>query len=497
MTTDLDDEELLSRTARDTAAFEPLVVRHSAALHGYFARRAPGAADDLLAELWLQAYTARRGFDPARGPVRAWLFGVARNVLSAHWRRTARQRPGLPGDGGDDPWEAVDARLDAAAVAPRLRALLAELPHDERELLLLVAWGTADAHRGRRGGRHPRGDGPLPAAPRPHPAALQRTPRPGRRPVMNMNGRTDERDDLLDFPGVGELITAGDVPLPAPEAVAAAKAAVARAAERETAVVAPLRVRAPRRRRRFLVAAAAVAAIAVGAVAYPVVDVGGEQAATASAAEFLNDMAAVAEGAPAADAKYWKVRVETVNQDDGEKRTTTYFDRAGRVWTVDEDGTVHEPPAGEEGKVKKWPVGERWLTWPELDKLPTDAKALAERFPKDAHSRFRQLVIMLEDAPASPELRSALFEVLADTPGIKLVGKVEDSKGRPGVAVEITQKDWFTTGPGEDVTLWSKDRYSLDPKTGLVLESTHKIRGQDLPADRYTWQEVGPADKIG
>ncbi|MEV0522563.1 RNA polymerase sigma factor [Streptomyces sp. NPDC050439] len=141
MTTDLDDDELLARTARDPAAFEPLVVRHSAALHGYFARRAPAAADDLVAELWLQAYAARHGFDPDRGPARAWLFGVARNVLSAHWRRLDRQRTGPPGVGGDDdPWEAVDARLDAAAVAPHLRDLLAGLPAEERELLLLVAW---------------------------------------------------------------------------------------------------------------------------------------------------------------------------------------------------------------------------------------------------------------------------------------------------------------------------------------------------------------------
>ncbi|MFK4071673.1 RNA polymerase sigma factor [Streptomyces sp. NPDC029674] len=134
------DDELLVRAAHDASAFEPLVRRHAPALHGYFARRAPGAADDLLAEAWLQAYTARRGFDAARGPARAWLFGVARNVLSAHWRRSCRQRPGPAGDGRDDPWEAVDERLDAAAVAPRLRALLAELPPDERELLLLVAW---------------------------------------------------------------------------------------------------------------------------------------------------------------------------------------------------------------------------------------------------------------------------------------------------------------------------------------------------------------------
>ncbi|MFF1698749.1 RNA polymerase sigma factor [Streptomyces sp. NPDC058257] len=109
----------------------------STALHGYFARRAPAAADDLLAELWLQAYAARRGFDAIRGPARAWLFGVARNVLSAHWRRIERQRPGPPGDGRDDPWEAVDARLDAAAVTAHLRELLASIPAEERELPLL------------------------------------------------------------------------------------------------------------------------------------------------------------------------------------------------------------------------------------------------------------------------------------------------------------------------------------------------------------------------
>jgi RNA polymerase sigma-70 factor (ECF subfamily) len=35
---------------------------------------------------------------------------------------------------------AVDARLDAAALAPQLRQALKDLPDVERELLLLVAW---------------------------------------------------------------------------------------------------------------------------------------------------------------------------------------------------------------------------------------------------------------------------------------------------------------------------------------------------------------------
>jgi RNA polymerase sigma-70 factor (ECF subfamily) len=142
VTKDLNDKHVPTPAVLDPAAFEPLVEHHSVGLHGYFARRAPSAADDLLAELWLQAYATRHGFDPARGSVRAWLFGVARNVLSAHWRRLAEPRPpGSAGSSGaDDPWEAVDDRLVAAAMAPRLRAIIAELPSDERELLLLVAW---------------------------------------------------------------------------------------------------------------------------------------------------------------------------------------------------------------------------------------------------------------------------------------------------------------------------------------------------------------------
>lgn len=136
------DEQLLTWSAKNPAAFETLVVRHSVSLHGYLARRAPDAADDLLSETWLQAFAGRAGFDARRGTARAWLFGVARNVLSGHWRRAAQDRTGVPAPGADssDPWQAVDQRLDAAACRPLLRDTLAGLPAVERELLLLVAW---------------------------------------------------------------------------------------------------------------------------------------------------------------------------------------------------------------------------------------------------------------------------------------------------------------------------------------------------------------------
>ncbi|MEU8624956.1 RNA polymerase sigma factor [Streptomyces sp. NPDC048669] len=137
------DEDLLTRAAREPTAFEPLVARHSAALHSYLVRRAPEVADDLLSELWLQAYAHRGNYDAARGSAKGWLFGVARNVLARHRQSTARaaDRPQVPADAVvGDPWQAVDLRLDAAAVGPQLRSRLAELPEAERELLLLVVW---------------------------------------------------------------------------------------------------------------------------------------------------------------------------------------------------------------------------------------------------------------------------------------------------------------------------------------------------------------------
>lgn len=140
MDTDTDDG-LLARSARDPEAFEMLVGRMSGALHAYLARRAPAVADDLLADLWLQAFSSRKSFDPDRGTARTWLFGVARNILAAHWRRVDREQR-LPSveERNSDPWHAVDQRLDAAAVGPLLRQTMADLPHVERELLLLVAW---------------------------------------------------------------------------------------------------------------------------------------------------------------------------------------------------------------------------------------------------------------------------------------------------------------------------------------------------------------------
>lgn len=243
------------------------------------------------------------------------------------------------------------------------------------------------------------------------------------------------------------------------------------------------------------VAAAAVAAIAVGAVAYPVIGVGESRPpVSASAAEFLNRMAATAAaGASETDAPYWKVHVEVDNEDDRQRRSTSWFDREGHLWSRIPDGSIEKPSPG--GKLKAWPVGDRFLTWKQLDSLPTAPDALERRLGDDV---FGKASALLQDAPLAPEVRAALFKIMARTEGVKLIGQVEDTKGRKGTAVEFTGRPGWMEDPatGKRTIFPSRTtRLVIDPESGKLLESYDTAKG--MPDSRATYLEVGPVDRIG
>jgi RNA polymerase sigma-70 factor (ECF subfamily) len=141
------DASLMSRSAAgDASAFAELLRRHGQAVHAYLSRRGGREdADDLLSEVWLRAIQAQHGYDRRWPDARPWLYGIARNVLRAHWRQLGRQGPPTS-EASSDPWPDVDARIDAAAQVAALRRALAELSGDDREVLLLVTWeGLAPA----------------------------------------------------------------------------------------------------------------------------------------------------------------------------------------------------------------------------------------------------------------------------------------------------------------------------------------------------------------
>jgi RNA polymerase sigma-70 factor (ECF subfamily) len=134
------DGALIEQSVRGRAdAFVEVVRRHEVAVHGFLARRAgQQAADDLLGEVWVRAFAARGGYDPGHAGARPWLYGIARNVLRAHWR--SRPDTSAAAEETVDPWDDVVDRLDSAAQARELTSALRALPAPERDVLLLVAW---------------------------------------------------------------------------------------------------------------------------------------------------------------------------------------------------------------------------------------------------------------------------------------------------------------------------------------------------------------------
>ena len=151
------DTEILGRAKRDPDCFGILYQRHGAAVLRFLARRVDaGSAEDLLAEVFTAAFSARLRVTPHdSGSALPWLYGIAGNVVRSHRRKVVGIATGKPYAANPDEssstldWDAIDARIDAGAKRTALRAALNALSPGERELLLLVAWeGLTPAEAG-------------------------------------------------------------------------------------------------------------------------------------------------------------------------------------------------------------------------------------------------------------------------------------------------------------------------------------------------------------
>ena len=67
--------------------FEAAFREHFPLVYRFIARRVGSAiAEDLAAETFATAYRRRATFDPGRASLRAWLLGIATNLVRSHWR---------------------------------------------------------------------------------------------------------------------------------------------------------------------------------------------------------------------------------------------------------------------------------------------------------------------------------------------------------------------------------------------------------------------------
>jgi RNA polymerase sigma factor (sigma-70 family) len=141
------DAELLRKIAEgDLACLGVLFDRYGADVRGFVSRLgvASGEVDDVVQSTFLLVMRAAKNFEDreGRGSARAWLLGLAANLVRRHRRSLARltarvaswaRQPSEPT--AMSPLEALDAKEAAA----RGKRALDRLSQEKREVFVLVA----------------------------------------------------------------------------------------------------------------------------------------------------------------------------------------------------------------------------------------------------------------------------------------------------------------------------------------------------------------------
>ncbi len=142
---DTPDTELLRQMRAGSAdAFQGLYRRHQGALYRFALLRC-GAADtaaDAVQDAYMGLLDGRYQFDPLRGSLRNFLFGVVCKLMLKH-DHAQRRTSALPDAEDDDAWEPPDpaaqpeARLLEQELAEQVRCALAQLAPHYRDVVIL------------------------------------------------------------------------------------------------------------------------------------------------------------------------------------------------------------------------------------------------------------------------------------------------------------------------------------------------------------------------
>jgi RNA polymerase sigma-70 factor (ECF subfamily) len=125
------DERLLIEAAQhEPARFAELYEQNFARVYAFFARRVTTReeAQDLTAEVFHQALASIGSFKWQGTPFIAWLYGIAANVLSSHWKKLGRNVAPEEIDFSDD-GNGIERRV-------MLAELVELLPPDQRVVVV-------------------------------------------------------------------------------------------------------------------------------------------------------------------------------------------------------------------------------------------------------------------------------------------------------------------------------------------------------------------------
>lgn len=123
---------------RDRQAFGELFDHFAPRINGYLMRLGMdrGASEELAQEVMIVLWQKAHLFDPAKSSLSTWLFRVARNrrIDAKRRDRSALLDPEDPMFQPEAP-EPADQSVDATRRDARIRAAMADLPEDQRELV--------------------------------------------------------------------------------------------------------------------------------------------------------------------------------------------------------------------------------------------------------------------------------------------------------------------------------------------------------------------------
>lgn len=140
------DAELVAGFRRDPELFTAVHDRYFLDIYRYAAGRLDvQVAEDIAAETFCVAFGQRDRFDPERGSLRAWLFGIATNLIAGHRRKEGRRYRALARTAAEPDAGSHEDRVVTSVTARRMRPQLAEalttLTRGERDVVLLIALG--------------------------------------------------------------------------------------------------------------------------------------------------------------------------------------------------------------------------------------------------------------------------------------------------------------------------------------------------------------------
>lgn len=281
------------------------------------------------------------------------------------------------------------------------------------------------------------------------------------------------------------------------------------------------------RRRRWAIASAAAASAVVLALILPVALPDGAGGADPAAASILHRVAERAAEQPAAPAPdpgeylYTKTQsAQTYLYLAPEGLQSFFFtqpqtreswfgpDESGRILIT--YGTVTFPTDGDRAawiaagspdltgeEVQDYRYGPGESMYQDYSDLPTDPVALLDVIehemvgaPEGEWQTFGAVADLLSESYTVPALRAALYEIVADLSGVEYVGRVEDSLGRPGIAVAYSSDDGI------------RSELIFDPKTAellgqnwvLVEDIEPDIRDESVPGELFG--NVGEAGTV-